>query len=247
MNTVRPWVRQLAAAAATAAVAAGVTACGGSAPTPSAPPATGTFVGKVGDAELIAVVVGSAGDSRGLLYGPALTNPDGSARTTDELTSEWFDGVALNGDKLEGRSASGVILAATLTADGARGTVSGPGRATQEFVATPATGTAGLYDVAYNPADRTLRGSSPSGATITGTAPGTDVQLSVPTTLTVTPAGEAPTQISVNFFVGENPTVSQLGFIIAQDGSVRGGPRKGKGTSGGSGGSGGQYTWPILD
>jgi len=230
-------------------MALALAACGGSpSPSSSASPATGTFIGTFGSDELIAVVVGPAGDARGLLYGPAPDDPIRTPRTFTELTSVWFDGIAVAGDKLEGSSADGYLLSATLTADAVRGAVTAPGQPARDFVAAPATGAAGLYDVTYNPADQTLTGTSAAGATVTGkAAAGTDPLAATPVMVTITPAGGTPTVVPINFYPGENPQPEQLGFIVAQDGTVRGGPRKRKSTGGESGSGGGSFTCPLID
>lgn len=235
----------IASGVAAAVVLAG---CAAAPSTPVAPAASGTFVGKFGTDELIAVVVGPAGDARSLLYGRAPNDPIGTPRAFTELTSEWFDGVALTGDKLEGSSQAGFMLSATLGADAVRGTVTAPGQPAQAFEATPATGTAGLYDVTYNPADRTLTGSSATGAQLTGKAAAVTGEFaSTQVIMMITPTGGAPTALPVNFYPGNNAVPERLGFIVAQDGTVRGGPRKGKGGPSRSGSGGGSFTCPIID
>jgi hypothetical protein len=228
-----------------------LTGCGGGAapqaPTaPQAPAdtpaaASGTFIGQVAPDEMLAIVVGEAGDARGLLYGPLRRTADGTRATYAEHTSEWFDGVTVSGDQLSGSSAGGFMISATLTADAVSGTVTSPDGQERSFEATPATGIAGLYDVVYNPADGSFNGSSATGAQLTGQAPTTAPDVTE-TVLTITPTEGPPEQVSVQFFPGENPEATQLGFIVSQTGEVRGGPRKSRAASGGT-----NFTCPLID
>lgn len=227
-----------------------VSGCGGS--QGSQEPVAGSFVGQTSDPETsIAVVAAKPAQGedtrevRALIYGT--TDNPVEADGTITAINEWFVGSA-TGNNLDLSSEGGAQLEGKLTSDGANGTITLPDGTSVPFDTVPATGVAGFYNVTISPEGQ-VDGTSESGVRLDGQLkeeqanqiPGeTREHGIVPLTGTVTPPDGQPQDFEVTFLaappVGEESI--QARFIISNDGTIRGGAKKG---------SGSQFTCPLID
>lgn len=134
-------------------------ACGGSSESPTAPPAaaaavTGSFVGKIAEADaLVAVVAGGQWVRAYVCDGPG------------RQIAEYAEGPA-DGAHVLLTSRGGARFDINL-AQNATGTVTMPGGRTLSFDAGPASGVAGLYELTFTP-DGSFGGGSATGAALAG-------------------------------------------------------------------------------
>lgn len=233
----------------------------------SASPVVGTFVGEVSDpVSSVAVIADGPGQGedarevRALIYG----DTDNPIETDSTITgiNEWFVGSA-EGNELDLSSEGGAQFQGELTPEGATGTFTLPDGSSVPFDAIPATGVAGYYDVTIIP-DGQVSGTSWDGAQLEGRlvqerareitgerrelleerAGQTSVEPPeysiVPIVGTITPQDGQPQDFEVDFQTGppfgEEPI--QARFIVLNDGTIRGGARKGAGTG---------FTCPLID
>jgi hypothetical protein len=209
-------------------------------------PVVGSFVGETSDpVASVAVVAAEPGQGestrevRALIYGER-ENP----------INEWFVGVA-TGNDLELSSEGGAQLKGELTSQAATGTITLPDGRTVSFDTVPATGVAGLYNVTISP-DGLADGTSENGARLKGQfasqpesqipgRPGEGSADVLPLTGTITPPNGQPQDFRVSFLMApvrepEEPLAAR--FIVSDDGTIRGGAKKG---------SGSQFTCPMID
>jgi len=223
--------RRLAAAGVAAALALALGGCS-SAAAPG--PAAGTFVGEVADpAVSVAVVAGQAAagqterEVKVVVYGDSLP-----------LIQEFFEGAAA-GNNLDLASETGARLTGSLAADAASGKVTLADGRTFDFQAAPATtGGAGWYSFT-GLTDKVTGTSTEGGKLEAAFSPALAGPGMYKLAGTVTRPGGSPTPFEVPFVVPEKPSqpVEQVAFalIVAPDGTVRGGAKPKRGSSGGSG------------
>ena len=185
--------------------------------TPAALPIVGaTFVGATSDADaLVAVIVADPA--------PGTTQRAAQAYLCDGAAiSVWFDQGGVEGNGIALTAADGEHLTGTLGPEDITGTIRIAEGEALAFEARPATGLAGLYTATVQ-ADGRFRGASMSGIWIAGTfvtEPAPDGSYAALATLTL-PTGEEdtlPLQVTTL-------EVTELLFIIAEDGRVAGADR----------------------
>jgi hypothetical protein len=126
-----------------------------------APPVSGTFVGKVADADALIAVVTSrpAAGVDGEEVTVYVSDPDGTAELlSGSSTEDGFSAASEDGDV----KAEGDISDETVS-----GTVELPGGEKRTYKATQATATAGLYDLTVS-TEGDLRGASAAGVGLEG-------------------------------------------------------------------------------
>jgi hypothetical protein len=209
-------------------------------------PVTGSFVGETSDPVMSVAIVAAepaqgeeSREVRALIYGDR-ENP----------INEWFVGAA-TGNDLDLTSEGGAQFKGELTSEGTAGTITLPDGTSVPFDTVPATGVAGLYNVTISP-DGLADGASEDGAQLEGQLasqpesevpgrPGEGSAPVFPLTGTITPTNDQPQDFEVSFLmapVREPDEALTARFVVSDDGTIRGGAKKG---------SGSQFTCPMID
>jgi hypothetical protein len=191
--------------------------CGGSLNSVSA--TSGTFVGTTSDPSVSVVIVAapSSGASSRSIH----------AYVSDGVTlSEFFSGTA-SGNIFDLTNADGEV-SGTIDSFGAAGTVTISSSSLSFSTSRSSTGVGGLYSITVNMIGGTVSGSSADGASLTGVIGTTAIGDSFQVAGTISPAGGGA-DVPFSALITQDSDGLQR-WIIADDGSIRGG-----GSSGGTG------------
>ncbi len=181
----------------------------------SAPPATGTFVGKASDEDaFVAIVAASPDEEEGQERDVRAYLCDG------EGVTEWFTGRA-EGNELNLTSESDARLEGNLSTEASTGTITLEEDRTLTYTAELARGVAGLYNVTISEEGR-VRGASETGGLLEGQLGGEAEMRGEEARLIIGTFTSAEGE-ELGFAVfGREPIADEYRWIVLEDGEAKG-------------------------